>query len=106
VNVHRRGNAGRPPSELVEFSCGKHRTLHAGNELGERADVYPNGLAPSRERFHNRGPTTDMRIEDKIARLSESLDDRTCEDRRKPRRVFVEAMRQSVNRRAIARGGD
>lgn len=72
--VDRCCNSFCPIFETVELCLGKHGSLHASDEFGQRADINAYCVSARNEGFDQCGAATDVIVEHKFARLRERFD--------------------------------
>src|ERR1700722_15255458 len=74
--------------------------------MGECADVDSHSVSSQRERFDERGPSTDMWVQTKVAWLGERLDGGPDECWAKTRGILVVAVGEASHRLDITRASD
>src|SRR5262249_34731875 len=92
-DIHDTWNARRPNLKRVQLGFGENDAFDAGDKFGKRADVYTDRFTAERKSFYDACPAADMRIEDKLPRLGECLNDSSGKGRRKASGIFIEPVR-------------
>jgi hypothetical protein len=105
VNMNDARHLGSPRLEPVKFRLQVDGALYPRDEFRELADVNAHSLTSESARFDEARAPADIRIEDQLTGLRESLNGRPGEGRRKASRVFVEPVCQTPHRFGVARGG-